>query len=80
VTHATPHSVRSRGYTGPVSDSSGHLEALADDADLASTGDADTDFADEHADTAVDESIVEDDSGKDDSPRGWDGMDGDRLP
>jgi hypothetical protein len=63
-----------------VSDSSGHLEALADDADEAVTGDADSDFADEHADTAVDDSIIEDDGGEQESPKGWDGMDGDKLP
>lgn len=57
-----------------------HLEALGDDADLAATGDADSDFASEHEDTAVDESIVNDDSGEGESPRGWDGMDGDRVP
>jgi hypothetical protein len=80
VIHATPHKPGSSGYTGAVSDSSGHLEALADDADVAGSGDADTDFADEHADTAVDESVVDDDSGEDVSPRGWDGMDGDKIP
>jgi hypothetical protein len=63
-----------------VSESDKHLEALADDADEAATGDAADDFAGEHDDTAVDESIVNDDSGEDDSPRGWDGMDGDRIP
>jgi hypothetical protein len=63
-----------------VSDSSRHLEALADDADVAETGDADTDFADEHADTAVDESVVDDDGGEEVTPRGWDGMDGDKIP
>jgi hypothetical protein len=65
-----------------VSETNGHLEALADDADEVVTGnpDADGDFADEHADTAVDDEIIEDDRGEQESPRGWDGMDGDRIP
>ncbi len=80
MTHVTRHKPGSSGYSGAVSENSGHLEALGDDADVASTGDADTDFAGEHEDTTVDESIVNDDSGEEESPRGWDGMDGDRLP
>ena len=43
--------------------------------------DADSDFASEHEDTAVDEDITDGrDKGEEESPRGWDGMDRDGIP
>ena len=55
-----------------------HLEALGDPDD---TFDADSDFAGEHNDTAVDTDITEGrDSGEEESPQGWDGMDDDGTP
>jgi len=55
-----------------------HLEAFSDPAD---GDDADTDFADEHSDTAVDPDITDGrDRGESESPRGWDGMDQEKAP
>jgi hypothetical protein len=55
-----------------------HLEALGDPDDA---DDADSDFASEHDDTAVDEDITDGrDRGEEESPRGWGGMDRDGPP
>jgi hypothetical protein len=54
-----------------------HLEAFGDE----DVNDADSDFADEHNATAVDEDITAGrDSGEEESPGGWDGMDKDGAP
>jgi len=54
-----------------------HLEALGD----PEVDDSDTDFAGEHDTTAVEEDITEGRGpGEQESPRGWDGMDGDGAP
>ncbi len=57
-----------------------HLEAFGDE-DTADPHDGDSDFAGEHADTAVDPDI-EDDTGHDEpeSPKGWSGMDQEGPP
>jgi hypothetical protein len=54
-----------------------HLEPLGDPDEADAVGD----FAGEHNDTAVDESITEGrDRGEEESPRGWDGLDRDGAP
>jgi hypothetical protein len=51
-----------------------HLEAFDED-------ETDVDFADEHADTAVDKDITGDrDQGETESPEGWSGLDRDAPP
>jgi hypothetical protein len=53
------------------------LEALGDPTE----DDADSDFASEHDDTAVDEDITGGrDRGEPESPRGWAGMDQEDAP
>ena len=54
-----------------------HLEAFGDEE----IDDADSDFASEHSDTAVDPDIADGrDKGEDESPGGWDGMDQESPP
>ncbi|BCJ51711.1 hypothetical protein Asp14428_31860 [Actinoplanes sp. NBRC 14428] len=56
-------------------------ERLPAIGDSDGTPDGDSDFAGEHADTAVDPAVVDDrDSGEQESPRGWSGMEGDGPP
>ena len=56
-------------------------ERLPAFGDSDGTPDGDNDFASEHGDTAVDPAIIEDeDTGEQESPRGWSGMDGDGPP
>jgi hypothetical protein len=56
-----------------------HLEAFGDPDPDGS--DADSDFAGEHQDTAVDPDITAgDEPGEQESPEGWDGLDGDSAP
>jgi hypothetical protein len=55
-----------------------HLEPLGNPDDAV---DPTGDFADEHDDTAVDDTITEgNDRREEESPRGWDGMDRDGPP
>jgi len=54
-----------------------HLEAFGDEE----IDDADSDFASEHSDTAVDPDLTDGrDKGEDESPGGWDGMDQEGPP
>jgi hypothetical protein len=55
-------------------------ERLPAFGDEEAVPDGDSDFAGEHAGTAVDRDVVNDETGEDESPRGWSGMDRDGPP
>jgi hypothetical protein len=55
-------------------------ERLPAFGDEEAVPDGDSDFAGEHADTAVDRDVTEGAEGEEESPRGWSGMDGEGPP